>query len=278
MPQSFPEMTAGEAGVHVGNVTAEPEANAAPARRERAAQSSTGLSRRKPPAVWSKPARTPSPRSRSIRYGGPPGSSGARALDARSGHSVATGLGDYVGAGVIFLLLVFNAGLGLFQEGQAQATVDALKSRLALVAAVRRNDEWTTVPAAQLVPGDILKLSLGTVVAADVRLIDGSVLLDQSMLTGESVATEAGAGALAFAGALVRRGEAVAEVIATGERTKFGRTAELVRTAAVESSQQKTVLRVVRNLVLFNGAVTLCWAATRSRSRCRSVKSCRSYS
>jgi H+-transporting ATPase len=167
------------------------------------------------------------------------------------------GLGDYVGAGIVLLLLLFNAGLGLFQEGQAQATVDALKSRLALIAAVRRDGQWTTVPAAALVAGDIVKLSLGTVVAADVRLSAGSVLLDQSMLTGESAATESGAGSLAFAGALVRRGEAVAEVIATGERTKFGRTAELVRTAKVESSQQKTVLRVVRNLVLFNGAVTL---------------------
>ncbi|OTP78299.1 HAD-IC family P-type ATPase [Caballeronia sordidicola] len=167
------------------------------------------------------------------------------------------GLGDYVGAGIVLLLLLFNAGLGLFQEGQAQATVDALKSRLALIAAVRRDGQWTTVPALALVAGDIVKLSLGTVVAADVRLSAGSVLLDQSMLTGESAATESGAGSLAFAGALVRRGEAVAEVIATGERTKFGRTAELVRTAKVESSQQKTVLRVVRNLVLFNGAVTL---------------------
>ncbi|AMM16989.1 divalent cation transporter [Burkholderia sp. PAMC 28687] len=167
------------------------------------------------------------------------------------------GLGDYVGAGIVLLLLLFNAGLGLFQEGQAQATVDTLKSRLALIAAVRRDGQWTTVPAAALVAGDIVKLSLGTVVAADVRLSAGSVLLDQSMLTGESAATESGAGSLAFAGALVRRGEAVAEVIATSERTKFGRTAELVRTAKVESSQQKTVLRVVRNLVLFNGAVTL---------------------
>jgi H+-transporting ATPase len=159
------------------------------------------------------------------------------------------------------LLLLFNAGLGLFQEGQAQATVDALKSRLALIASVRRDGKWTTVPAAELVAGDIVKLSLGAVVPADVRLSAGSVLLDQSMLTGESAATEAGAGSQAFAGALVRRGEAVAVVTATGERTKFGRTAELVRTAKVESSQQKTVLRVVRNLVLFNGVVTILLAA-----------------
>ena len=53
----------------------------------------------------------------------------------------------------------------------------------------------------------------------------------------------------------MRRGEAVAEVTATGARTKFGRTAELVRTAHVESSQQKAVLRVVRNLAMFNGVI-----------------------
>ena len=91
--------------------------------------------------------------------------------------------------------------------------------------------------------------------AADVRLTEGSVLLDQSMLTGESVPIEAGAGFETYAGALVRRGEAVAEVTATGARTKFGRTAELVRTAHVESSQQKAVLRVVRNLAMFNGVL-----------------------
>ena len=111
------------------------------------------------------------------------------------------------------------------------------------------------MPAAELVPGDIVKLSLGAVVAADVRLTEGEILLDQSMLTGESVPIEAGPGFETYAGALVRRGEAVAEVTATGARTKFGRTAELVRTAHVESSQQKAVLRVVRNLAMFNGVL-----------------------
>jgi H+-transporting ATPase len=164
-------------------------------------------------------------------------------------------LGKYVEAGIIAVLLAFNAALGFIQESRAQATLAALKSRLALNASVRRDSAWATVPAAELVPGDIVKLSLGAVVAADVRLIDGSVLLDQSMLTGESVPIEASAGFETYAGALVRRGEAVAEVTATGERTKFGRTAELVRTAHVESSQQKAVLRVVRNLAIFNGAL-----------------------
>ena len=164
-------------------------------------------------------------------------------------------LGRYIEASIIAGLLVFNAALGFFQEGRAQTTLAALKSRLALNASVRRDGVWKIIPAVELVVGDTVKLSLGAVVAADVRLTEGSVLLDQSMLTGESVPIEAGSGMLTFAGALVRRGEAVAEVTATGVRTKFGRTAELVRTAHVVSSQQKAVLRVVRNLALFNGAL-----------------------
>jgi H+-transporting ATPase len=166
-------------------------------------------------------------------------------------------LGKFVEAGIIAVLLVFNAVLGFFQEGRAQATLAALKSRLALTASVRRDGVWKSLPAADLVPGDMVKLSLGGVVAADVKLTEGNVLLDQSMLTGESIGSEAGPGFQTFAGALVRRGEAVAEVTATGTRTKFGRTAELVRTAHVVSSQQKAVLRVVRNLAVFNGILII---------------------
>jgi H+-transporting ATPase len=164
-------------------------------------------------------------------------------------------LGKYVEAGIIAVLLLFNAALGFLQEGRAQATLAALKKRLALTASVRRDGAWKNLPATDLVPGDIIKLSLGGIVAADVKLLEGNVLLDQSMLTGESIGTEAAPGFQTFAGALVRRGEAVAEVTGTGVRTKFGRTAALVRTAHVVSSQQKAVLRVVRNLAVFNGVL-----------------------
>ena len=166
-------------------------------------------------------------------------------------------LGKEIEAAIIGVLLVFNAVLGFVQEGRAQATLAALKSRLALNALVRRDNAWTTVLATSLVPGDVVKLSLGAVVAADVTLTEGGILLDQSMLTGESVPIEAGPGFKTYAGALVRRGEAVAEVTATGPRTKFGQTAELVRTAHVESTQQKAVVRVVRNLAVCNGFIIL---------------------
>jgi H+-transporting ATPase len=164
-------------------------------------------------------------------------------------------LHEYVEASVIGLLLVFNAALGFFQEGRAKATLAALKSRLALNASVLRDGAWSIVPAANLVPGDTIKLSLGSVVPADTRIDEGAVQLDQSMLTGESMPIEAETGYETFAGALVRRGEATAEVIATGAKTKFGRTAELVRTAHVTSTQQKAVLRVVLYLAGINGTL-----------------------
>ena len=170
-------------------------------------------------------------------------------------------LRDYVEAAVIAVLLIFNAVLSFLQQSHAQATLAALKSRLALTASVHRDGVWKTVPAADLVVGDIVKLSLGAVVAADVHLSEGSVLIDQSMLTGESVPMEGGPGLQTYAGALVRRGEAVAEVVATGSRTKFGRTAELVRTAHVTSTQQKVVFRVVRNLAIFNSGVIVLLAS-----------------
>jgi H+-transporting ATPase len=165
-------------------------------------------------------------------------------------------LGEYIEASVVTVLLVFNTVLGFIHEGRAQATVAALKSRLALLAAVHRDGRWSTIAASELVPGDIVKLSLGAVVPADALLISGGVLLDHSTLTGESLPIEAGPGAATYAGAMVRRGEAVAEVTATGPRSKFGRTAELVRTAHVVSGQQKAIFRVVRNLALLNGIVT----------------------
>ncbi len=170
-------------------------------------------------------------------------------------------LHKYYEAAVIAALLVFNAALAYFQESRAQATLTALKSRLALNASVERDGVWKTVPAVELVCGDLVKLSLGGVVAADVHLTGGSVQLDQSMLTGESLPIDAGPGADTFAGALVRRGEATAVVTATGPRTKFGRSAELVRTAHVVSTQQKAVLKIVRNLAIFNSVVILAMVA-----------------
>ena len=164
-------------------------------------------------------------------------------------------MGQYLEALIIALLLAFNSILTVVQEHRSGKALDLLKQRLAPSASVRRDARWTQVPAAGLVPGDIVRLALGGIVPADVVLIDGAVLLDQSVLTGESVAVDAHAGDKGYAGALVRRGEALARVTATGARTYFGKTAELVRIAHAQSSEQKAVLRVVRNITAINGVI-----------------------
>lgn len=166
-------------------------------------------------------------------------------------------IGEHIEAALIAALLIFNVALGVFQEGRANAALALLQQHLSLRARARRDGAWTDLPAAALVPDDVVQLSLGTVVPADIRIVQGSVLLDQSMLTGESVPTDAGAGARAYAGALVRRGEAVGVITATGTGTYFGRAAELVRIAHVESAELKAVLGLVRNLSVLNAAIVV---------------------
>src|SRR5258708_8750759 len=100
-------------------------------------------------------------------------------------------LGEYIEAAVIAVLLVFNAALGFFHEGRAQATIAALKSRLALSASVRRDGQWVSVAASDIVPGAIVKVSLGSIIVADVRLLAGEVMIDQSMITGQALPVEA---------------------------------------------------------------------------------------
>ncbi len=166
-------------------------------------------------------------------------------------------LGQYVEAGVIGALLLFNATLGFIQEGRAGAALAALKKRLAPTALVRRDGEWIRLPAAALVPGDAIRLALGALVPADAAIVSGSAMIDQSMLTGESVPVDAGPGSKVYAGSTIRRGQAIAEVTATGSKTYFGRTAELVRVAHAASTEQAAIFAVTRNLAVVNGTVAL---------------------
>jgi H+-transporting ATPase len=170
---------------------------------------------------------------------------------------VEIGLGKYIEAAVVAGLLFFNATLGFIQEGRADAALVALKQRLAPTAIARRDGEWVKVAAAELVPGDAIRLPLGAIVPADARILSGSIMADQSMLTGESVPVEAAVGDTVYAGALVRRGQAIAEVTATGARTYFGRTAELVRTARSVSTEQAAIFAATRNLAFVNATVAI---------------------
>ncbi len=176
-------------------------------------------------------------------------------LEATIVLQVATG--KDIEALMIGALLIFNVALSMFQESRADAALELLKQRLSLSARVRRDGKWVELPAAMLVPGDVVHLSLGVLVPGDVRIVEGSILLDQSRLTGESMPIEAAPGKTAYAGALVRRGEAMALITGTGVSTYYGRAAELVRVAHVESTEIKVVLSLVRNLSIINAVLVI---------------------
>lgn len=167
------------------------------------------------------------------------------------------GLHEYVEAGVVGGLLLFNASLAFLQESRAGTALAALKQRLAPTALVRRDGTWSRRAASELVPGDVIRLSLGALVPADARLVSGSIMVDQSALTGESVPVDANQGSQIYAGSLVQRGQAIAEVTATGAKTYFGRAAELVRVAHTASTEQAAILRATRNLAAMNGLIAI---------------------
>jgi H+-transporting ATPase len=151
---------------------------------------------------------------------------------------------------IIMVLLIFNAGVGFWQEYTAGNAVEALKKQLALKARVLRDGQWNELDAVDLVPGDIIRIRLGDVVPADVKLIDGDYLsVDQSALTGESLPVSKQSGDDAFAGTVVKQGEMLAEVSATGAQTRFGQTASLVEQAKTVSHFQKAVLTIGNYLI-----------------------------
>ena len=158
---------------------------------------------------------------------------------------------------VIAFLLGFNAVVAYVQERRASDALALLRRQLQVNARVLRDAAWSRVPAAQLVPGDIVHLRAGDIVPADLALFDGSVALDQSALTGESLAVDAAPGQSAYTGSIVRQGEASGEVTATGTRTYFGRTAELVRSSAAPSHMQRTIFSIVKRLVAFDLVLVL---------------------
>jgi H+-transporting ATPase len=164
-------------------------------------------------------------------------------------------LGEDVEASLIAGLLVLNAVLRFLQEDRAQKALSLLRQQLRVEARVRRDGAWTTLPAEDLAPGDIVHLRQGSIVPADVKIEEGSLLVDQSALIGESTSVPVESGKVAYAGSMVRGSEATGVVTATGVRTFFGKTAELVRTAGSVNRQEHEIVGVVENLFVVNGAM-----------------------
>ncbi len=152
---------------------------------------------------------------------------------------------DWVDFSIIMALLVFNALIGFWEEFKAANALDALKNQLALKARTLRDGNWQETAAEDLVPGDIVRLRLGDVIPADVKLLEGDYIsIDQAALTGESLPVNKKVGDVAYSGSIAKQGEMVAVVTGTGSNTFFGRTAKLVESAGAVSHFQKAVMKV----------------------------------
>jgi H+-transporting ATPase len=158
---------------------------------------------------------------------------------------------DWKSFGVIVAMLIINGGIGFWEEKSASDALEALKGQLALKARALRDGKWTEIAAATLVPGDIVRVRLGDVTPADVKLFEGDYLsIDQSALTGESLPVTRRPGEIAYSSSLIKEGEMVALVCATGANTYFGRTAQLVESAGAVSHFQRAVLHIGNILII----------------------------
>jgi Ca2+-transporting ATPase len=148
-------------------------------------------------------------------------------------------IGEIADAIVIIAIVIVNAVLGVVQEGKAEKSLEALKKMSAPNARVMRNGRIETIPARQLVPGDVISIETGDILPADIRIIESSNLkIDEASLTGESVAVEksgqkvlkgkAGIGDrvnMGYTSTIVTYGHGKGAVIATGQNTEIGKIA-----------------------------------------------------
>ena len=161
--------------------------------------------------------------------------------------------GDLKDTLLMLVIVVLNAIIGFIQEFRADRAVAALRKMAALTASVIRDSQATRIPAAELVPGDIVFLDAGTAVPADLRLIEAPHLkINESALTGESVPVEkhteplegddlpaADRCNLAYKGTTATYGRAHGVVIATGMATELGKIAAMLE----EDRESKTPLQ-----------------------------------
>jgi len=155
--------------------------------------------------------------------------------------------------GIIMVMLLTNSILDFYQESKALNAIKVLKKSLARKALVLRDSKWQEINSKKIVPDDIIKIKIGDIVPADVKLIKGDyVFIDQSALTGESLPVTKKLGDEVYGNAIVKKGEMIAKVSYTGMNTYFGKTVKLVSKAQKEENShfQAMVIKVGNFLIL----------------------------
>ena len=180
-------------------------------------------------------------------------------------------LGDYVEAGAILLIVVLNSVLGVVQESRAEEALAALKKMASPEAHVMRDGHRVSVPASELVPGDIVFLEAGNFIPADMRLTEAvNLRIEEAALTGESVPVQKNATAMlderaslgdrkntAFMGTVVSYGRGRGIVVSTGMRTQLGMIADMLQSVEEEETPLQQRLDHLGKLLGY-GALIIC--------------------
>ncbi len=165
-------------------------------------------------------------------------------------------MGHWADLTIILVLLLYNAVSGFWQERKASDALAALKAGLAPKATALRDGAFSSIDAAEVVPGDVVRIKLGEVVPADVRFIDGEYIsIDQAALTGESLPVSKKIGDEGYSGSIAKKGEMSAVVIGTGNNTFFGRTASLVAGAGGGASHSQKATALIGDYLIIVAAV-----------------------
>ena len=154
---------------------------------------------------------------------------------------------------VILILLLINGCVGFYQEYKADNAIDLLKEKLAYHVHVLRDGKWLELPSKETVPGDIIRVHIGDIIPADIKLIKGAyITVDESALTGESLPVDKNVEDIAYSGSIVQKGEMLGLVIATGMSTYFGKAAELIAGVTPKSHLEEAVVKIGDYLIVLD--------------------------
>lgn len=166
-------------------------------------------------------------------------------------------LGKWIQSGFVLLMLLFAAYNGASQKKKSRKVLSQISQELTPQVAVCRDGRWQKLDSKYLVPGDLVSLKRGDILAADTQILEGKLTLDESSITGEANAIKKTAKETAFAGTTVLDGEALATVTATGTRSRSGQTINLINNSAAPGHLQQLLTKIIYYLCLLSGVLTL---------------------
>ncbi|WEV36276.1 HAD-IC family P-type ATPase [Lactobacillus sp. ESL0677] len=166
-------------------------------------------------------------------------------------------LGKWIQSLFVLLMLLFAAWNGATQKKRSRRVLNNISHKLTPTVSVQRDNKWQNIDSKYLVPGDLINLQPGDVLAADVKLVDGQLSTDESSITGEAKTVHKKINDAAFAGTTVVEGSGLAIVTATGSNSRSGKTINLINNSAAPGHLQQLLTKIIYYLCLLDGFLTL---------------------